>query len=197
MVLIALAAASLLEIAKFRANVVFLLASVRRGWLRLALTRSAGRNPLLSGSGLYLTAMPALAPCYLLCGKFEICERDGEARLAKRKKHQNPEAIRLEGLWNRARRGDLESKDKLLNSLLSHPSIDAFVQAWSLMTVTSITENRLSEQDKQRLYERRERWKKSAVVSAPRLRAAAAPTLPKDAISAVSGGLPSLGTRSR
>lgn len=117
--------------------------------------------------------------------------------MAKRKKYQNPEAIRLVGLWNRARGGDLESKDKLLNTLLSYPSIDAFTQAWALMTVTSITEHYLSKDELQRLQDRRDRWKNSAAGSAPRLQAAAVATLPKDAPSVVRGGLPSLGKRSR
>lgn len=101
------------------------------------------------------------------------------------------------GLWNRARQGDLASKEKLLNTLLSHQSVDAFVQAWSLMTVTSVTEHYLSTEERQRLQGRRERWKSSAVESAPRLQAPSTPTLLKDSPSVVRGGLPSLGKRSR
>lgn len=98
---------------------------------------------------------------------------------------------RLRRAWEKARNGDQSAKDQLLKSLAAHKSVDAFVRHWTELKATP-SPKKTEDERLDDLVEKSLRRK-----SPPTAWSSGAEAFIAGASRPVSGGLPSLGKRSK
>lgn len=114
------------------------------------------------------------------------------------RKLENPGAIKLKKIWRAAHSGEFEDRHRLLTTLLGYKGPEEFVKEWLRLTGETLAQPSAADIQQANDIKRKEIWQKSVSESAPKAaKGARESTLPAGKMIAISGGLPSLGKRSK